>query len=38
MLAGEMERAMMKLHAKPARPKPPKPPDPPDPARATDAS
>ena len=25
MLAGEMERAMMKLHAKPPRPKPPKP-------------
>ena len=24
-LAGEMERAMMKLHAKPARPKPPRP-------------
>ena len=28
LLAGEMERAMMKIHAKPARPKPPKP-DPP---------
>jgi PTH1 family peptidyl-tRNA hydrolase len=26
MLAGEMERAMMKIHAKPPRPKPPKPP------------
>jgi peptidyl-tRNA hydrolase, PTH1 family len=25
MLAGEMERAMMKVHAKPPRPKPPKP-------------
>jgi PTH1 family peptidyl-tRNA hydrolase len=25
MLAGEMERAMMKIHAKPPRPKPPKP-------------
>ena len=25
MLAGEMERAMMKLHAKPPRPKPPRP-------------
>ena len=25
MLAGEMERAMMKVHAKPARPKPPRP-------------
>lgn len=28
MLAGEMERAMMKAHAKPPRPKPPKPPKP----------
>jgi PTH1 family peptidyl-tRNA hydrolase len=28
MLAGEMERAMMKVHAKPARPKPPRPPAP----------
>jgi peptidyl-tRNA hydrolase, PTH1 family len=38
MLAGEMERAMMKLHAKPARPKPPRSPDPPpDPPPATDA-
>ncbi len=27
MLAGEMDRAIMKLHAKPARPKPPRPPD-----------
>ncbi|HEV8691363.1 MAG TPA: aminoacyl-tRNA hydrolase [Ideonella sp.] len=27
VLAGEMERAMMKLHAKPARPKPPRPAD-----------
>jgi PTH1 family peptidyl-tRNA hydrolase len=26
MLAGEMERAMMKIHAKPPRPKPPRPP------------
>jgi peptidyl-tRNA hydrolase, PTH1 family len=26
LLAGEMERAMMKIHAKPPRPKPPKPP------------
>ena len=25
MLAGEMERAMMKVHAKPPRPKPPRP-------------
>ena len=25
LLAGEMERAMMKLHARPARPKPPRP-------------
>jgi peptidyl-tRNA hydrolase, PTH1 family len=38
MLAGEMERAMMKLHAKPARPKPPRPADPPpDPPPAPDA-
>ena len=38
MLAGEMERAMMKLHAKPARPKPPRSPDPPpDPPPAADA-
>lgn len=28
LLAGEMERAMMKVHAKPPRPKPPKPPRP----------
>jgi PTH1 family peptidyl-tRNA hydrolase len=27
MLAGDMERAMMKLHAKPPRPKPPRPAD-----------
>lgn len=27
VLAGEMERAIMKLHAKPARPKPPRPPE-----------
>jgi PTH1 family peptidyl-tRNA hydrolase len=27
MLAGEMDRAIMKLHAKPARPKPPRPPE-----------
>lgn len=26
LLAGEMERAMMKIHAKPPRPKPPRPP------------
>lgn len=33
LLAGEMERAMMKLHAKPERPKPPRPaPPPPDPS------
>jgi PTH1 family peptidyl-tRNA hydrolase len=25
VLAGEMERAMMKIHAKPQRPKPPRP-------------
>ena len=25
LLAGEMERAMMKVHAKPPRPKPPRP-------------
>jgi PTH1 family peptidyl-tRNA hydrolase len=28
VLAGDMERAMMKIHAKPARPKPPRPPKP----------
>jgi peptidyl-tRNA hydrolase, PTH1 family len=36
ILAGEMERAMMKVHAKPPRPKPPRPPAPPpssDPSR-----
>lgn len=37
MLAGEMERAIMKLHAKPARPKPPRPPQAPAGA-ATDAT
>lgn len=39
MLAGEMERAMMKAHAKPPRPKPPKPPKPPaeGPAAAPEA-
>jgi PTH1 family peptidyl-tRNA hydrolase len=31
LLAGEMDKAMMKLHAKPPRPKPPKPPKPPTP-------
>ena len=31
LLDGEMERALMKVHAKPPRPKPPKPPKPPDP-------
>jgi PTH1 family peptidyl-tRNA hydrolase len=34
MLAGEMERAMMKVHAKPARPKPPRPPAPQTPDEA----
>lgn len=34
MLKGEMERAMMKIHAKPPRPKPPKPPVPPKPVQA----
>ena len=38
VLAGEMERAMMKLHAKPAKPKPAKPAAPPDPPRAADAN
>lgn len=38
VLAGEMERAMMKLHAKPAKPKPAKPVAPPDPPRAADAN
>ena len=33
MLAGEMERAMMKIHAKPPRPKPPRP----EPVRDIDA-
>ena len=32
LLAGDMERAMMKIHAKPPRPKPPKP----EPAEATE--
>jgi PTH1 family peptidyl-tRNA hydrolase len=31
LLAGAMDKATMKLHAKPARPKPPKPPTPPNP-------
>ena len=31
MLEGEMERALMKVHAKPPRPKPPKPPKPQEP-------
>ena len=31
LLDGEMERALMKVHARPPRPKPPKPPKPPDP-------
>ena len=35
LLAGEMERAMMKIHAKPPRPKPPRPADTPTPG--TDA-
>ena len=30
LLAGEMERAMMKVHAKPPRPKPPRPATPPE--------
>ena len=34
LLAGEMERAMMKVHAKPPRPKPPKPATPPEPEPA----
>jgi peptidyl-tRNA hydrolase, PTH1 family len=32
MLEGDMEKAMMKVHAKPPRPKPPKAPEPPAPA------
>jgi PTH1 family peptidyl-tRNA hydrolase len=32
LLDGDMERAMMKIHAKPPRPKPPKPPAPAEPA------
>ena len=35
LLDGEMERALMKVHAKPPRPKPPKPPKPPDPPDST---
>jgi PTH1 family peptidyl-tRNA hydrolase len=31
LLAGDMENAMMKIHARPPRPKPPKPEKPPDP-------
>ncbi|HEV7915343.1 MAG TPA: aminoacyl-tRNA hydrolase [Albitalea sp.] len=31
LLQGDMERAMMKIHAKPPRPKPPRPPKPPEP-------
>ena len=39
LLAGDMERATMKIHAKPPRPKPPKPPKPaPDAAPAPEAS
>ena len=34
LLAGEMERAMMKVHAKPPRPKPPRPATPPEPEPA----
>ena len=37
MLGGDMERAMMKIHAKPPRPKPPKPPIPESPPAATAA-
>ena len=29
VVAGDMEKAMMKVHARPPRPKPPKPPAPP---------
>jgi PTH1 family peptidyl-tRNA hydrolase len=36
MLAGEMERAMMKIHAKPPRPKPPRPPETPAATPGTD--
>jgi PTH1 family peptidyl-tRNA hydrolase len=35
LIAGEMERAMMKLHAKPPRPKPPRPVEPLQPPEAT---
>ena len=31
LLEGDMERALMKVHAQPPRPKPPRPPDPKDP-------
>jgi PTH1 family peptidyl-tRNA hydrolase len=37
MLAGDMEKAMMKIHAKPPRPKPPKPPKQADEAAPEDA-
>lgn len=37
LLAGEMDKAMMKLHAKPPRPKPPKPPKPDAAPTAADA-
>jgi len=36
MLEGEMERALMKVHAKPPRPKPPKPPQAPKPVPGDD--
>jgi peptidyl-tRNA hydrolase, PTH1 family len=35
LIAGDMDKAMMKLHAKPQRPKPPKPPIPPTPPNAS---
>ena len=35
LLAGEMDQAMMKIHAKPPRPKPPKPPQPEAPPAST---
>jgi peptidyl-tRNA hydrolase, PTH1 family len=38
VLAGDMEKAMMKIHAKPPRPKPPKPPRPADDAAPEAAS
>lgn len=37
LLAGEMDKAMMKIHTKPARPKPPKPPEPETPPSAPPA-